>query len=91
MTLREYAAWWEQHKAGLDDRLLYLKDWHFVYEFPEYQARTTQHINTCLQTCTSTSSSHQRTYTVSLQSQPVKTRSCLVPPFPGLQTQLTMM
>ena len=41
MSLCEYAAWWSQHKAGLDDRLLYLKDWHFVNEFPEYQAGTT--------------------------------------------------
>ena len=41
MSLHDYAAWWKQHKAGLDHRLLYLKDWHFVNEFPEYQARIT--------------------------------------------------
>ncbi|CAL5220025.1 g1971 [Coccomyxa viridis] len=41
MSLREYAAWWKQDKAGLDDRLLYLKDWHFVNEFPDYQAYST--------------------------------------------------
>ena len=39
MSLRDYAAWWERHKAGVDARLLYLKDWHFVAEFPEYEAR----------------------------------------------------
>ena len=37
MSLAEYLKWWQQHKAGLDDRLLYLKDWHFVSEFPGYQ------------------------------------------------------
>ncbi len=44
MSLHEYAALWNQHKAGLDARLLYLKDWHFVNEFPEYQARTIRHL-----------------------------------------------
>ena len=42
MSLREYTKWWKQHKAGLDDRLLYLKDWHFVNEFPDYQVCATQ-------------------------------------------------
>ena len=51
MSLREYAAWWEQHKAGLDHRLLYLKDWHFVNEFPEYQARITLHKGMRMQSC----------------------------------------
>ena len=37
MSLREYAEWWRQHKAGASGRLLYLKDWHFASEFPEYQ------------------------------------------------------
>ena len=37
MSLREYADWWRQHKAGTSVRLLYLKDWHFVSEFPGYQ------------------------------------------------------
>ena len=37
MSLREYAEWWRQHKAGAGGRLLYLKDWHFASEFPGYQ------------------------------------------------------
>ena len=44
MSLAEYLRWWQQHKAGLDDRLLYLKDWHFVNEFPGYQVCTTAQI-----------------------------------------------
>ena len=44
MSLAEYLKWWQQHKAGLDDRLLYLKDWHFVNEFPGYQVCTTTQI-----------------------------------------------
>lgn len=39
MPLRKFAEWWTHHKAGLDGRLLYLKDWHFVSEFPDYQVR----------------------------------------------------
>ena len=44
MSLAGYLRWWQQHKAGLDDRLLYLKDWHFVNEFPGYQVWTTTQI-----------------------------------------------
>ena len=35
MTFAEYAAYWRQR--DVDDRLLYLKDWHFANEFPSYQ------------------------------------------------------
>ncbi|DBA81219.1 TPA: hypothetical protein ACH3X2_007033 [Trebouxia sp. C0005] len=38
MTVAEFAQWWKMHKAGQDDRLLYLKDWHFTNEFPDYKA-----------------------------------------------------
>ena len=41
MTVAEFAHWWKMHKAGQDDRLLYLKDWHFANEFPSYQAYQT--------------------------------------------------
>jgi hypothetical protein len=35
MTLREYAAWWRGREAGQEADNLYLKDWHFVNEFPD--------------------------------------------------------
>lgn len=41
MTVAEFAQWWKMHKAGQDDRLLYLKDWHFANEFPDYKAYQT--------------------------------------------------
>ena len=41
MTVAEFAHWWNMHKAGQDDRLLYLKDWHFANEFPTYKAYKT--------------------------------------------------
>ncbi len=41
MTVAEFAHWWKMHKAGQDDRLLYLKDWHFANEFPDYKAYQT--------------------------------------------------
>jgi hypothetical protein len=41
MTVAEFAQWWKMHKAGQDDRLLYLKDWHFANEFPDYTAYQT--------------------------------------------------
>ncbi len=41
MTVAEFAHWWKMHKAGQDDRLLYLKDWHFANEFPDYTAYQT--------------------------------------------------
>lgn len=41
MTVAEFAQWWRSHKAGQDDRLLYLKDWHFANEFPNYKAYQT--------------------------------------------------
>ena len=37
MSVSEYASWWRQHKAGEDERLLYLKDWHFANEIPGFQ------------------------------------------------------
>lgn len=37
MSVSEYVSWWRRHKAGEDDRLLYLKDWHFANEFPGYK------------------------------------------------------
>ena len=41
MRVAEFAQWWKMHKAGQDDRLLYLKDWHFANEFPDYKAYQT--------------------------------------------------
>lgn len=42
MTVAEFADWWAKHKAGADDgRLLYLKDWHYAAEFPDYKAYET--------------------------------------------------
>ena len=41
MTVAEFGEWWQMHKAGKDSRLLYLKDWHFANEFPNYKAYTT--------------------------------------------------
>lgn len=41
MTVAQFAQWWKRHKAGQDDRLLYLKDWHFANEFPDYKAYQT--------------------------------------------------
>ena len=41
MTVVEFAHWWKMHKAGQDDRLLYLKDWHFAHAFPNYKAYET--------------------------------------------------
>ena len=43
MTVAEFGDWWQMHKAGKDGRLLYLKDWHFVNEFPHYKAYETPH------------------------------------------------
>ena len=43
MTVAEFGEWWQRHKAGKDARLLYLKDWHFVKEFPHYKAYETPH------------------------------------------------
>lgn len=43
MTVAEFGEWWQMHKAGKDARLLYLKDWHFVNEFPNYKAYETPH------------------------------------------------
>lgn len=48
MSLCGYTEWWKQHKAGLDNRLLYLKDWHFVTEFPDYQACASQQWGTAV-------------------------------------------
>ena len=41
MTVTEFGEWWQIHKAGKDARLLYLKDWHLVNEFPHYKAYET--------------------------------------------------
>ncbi|KAI1307259.1 2-oxoglutarate and iron-dependent oxygenase JMJD4 [Halotydeus destructor] len=38
MKFSEYLDYWEQRKVGADERLLYLKDWHFVRDFPCYEA-----------------------------------------------------
>ena len=40
MALRDYCAWWQRHEAGEEDQPLYLKDWHFVNEFPDYHVRS---------------------------------------------------
>ena len=37
MSFKQYAEYWQQHKAGGDERLLYLKDWHLVNEHPSYK------------------------------------------------------
>ena len=37
MTVAQYVDWWLRHKQGHEEQLLYLKDWHFVNEFPEYK------------------------------------------------------
>lgn len=38
MTVAEYADWWERKKEGLEeDAMLYLKDWHFTAEYPDYK------------------------------------------------------
>eukprot|EP00854_Cymbomonas_tetramitiformis_P007513 gene7513-8944_t len=51
MTLNEYLTWWEAHHTNTPadeslpatdtPALLYLKDWNFTQEFPEYEAYTT--------------------------------------------------
>ena len=43
MTVAQFADWWALHTAGKaeDGRLLYLKDWHFAAEFPDYKAYST--------------------------------------------------
>ncbi len=38
MTVAQYLDWWVRHKQGHEEQLLYLKDWHFVNEFPDYKA-----------------------------------------------------
>ncbi len=35
VTVREYADWWRGREAGQEADSLYLKDWHFVNEFPD--------------------------------------------------------
>jgi hypothetical protein len=37
MTVAEYVDWWRNRRHGEDEQLLYLKDWHFVNEFPNYK------------------------------------------------------
>lgn len=50
LTLSEFVAWWRQHQAarsagdgggssggGASGELLYVKDWHFTRDFPQYQ------------------------------------------------------
>lgn len=37
ITLEAYADYWRKHSEGLDPRILYLKDWHFVNEHSEYE------------------------------------------------------
>lgn len=41
MKFAQFAHWWKMHKAGQDDRLLYLKDWHFASQFSDYKAYQT--------------------------------------------------
>lgn len=41
MTVSQYVEWWRRHKEGQEEQLLYLKDWHFVHEFPWYKASCT--------------------------------------------------
>ncbi|BDA42235.1 2-oxoglutarate and iron-dependent oxygenase JMJD4 [Coccomyxa sp. Obi] len=50
MTVAQYVEWWRRHKDGQEEQLLYLKDWHFVNEFPwddwlndYYDMRQTSH------------------------------------------------
>ena len=43
MSVAQFADWWQMHRAGKDARLLYLKDWHFTNEFPDYKAYDTPH------------------------------------------------
>ncbi len=46
MTFAEYVAWWREHAAQRSSetdtaaqQLLYLKDWHFVAQQPDYKVR----------------------------------------------------
>lgn len=39
-SLNDYLSYWREHHTGADPRLLYLKDWHFAAEYPEYGAYT---------------------------------------------------
>lgn len=46
MTVAEFIAYWKGHNANLQKTdssasLLYLKDWHFVKDYPEYSPYTT--------------------------------------------------
>ncbi|KAL7634103.1 UNVERIFIED_CONTAM: hypothetical protein RMT77_015431 [Armadillidium vulgare] len=41
LTLREYTNYYCQKQKGLKEECLYLKDWHFVRDFPNYKAYTT--------------------------------------------------
>lgn len=43
MTVAEYVDWWSRHKLRQEEQLLYLKDWHFVNEFPDYKAYILPH------------------------------------------------
>ncbi|KAL5005695.1 hypothetical protein ScPMuIL_016853 [Solemya velum] len=44
MTVAEYIKYWEKYRTDgypPTSRCLYLKDWHFTRDFPDYQAYTT--------------------------------------------------
>ncbi|KAB7495559.1 JmjC domain-containing protein 4 [Armadillidium nasatum] len=41
LSLREYTNYYCQKQKGLKEECLYLKDWHFVRDFPNYKAYTT--------------------------------------------------
>ena len=41
MTLKEYVSFWRSKKDKNDSKNLYLKDWHFVKQFPEIQLYST--------------------------------------------------
>ena len=41
MTLKEYLSYWRSSRQDANTNLYYLKDWHFVKQFPEVQLYTT--------------------------------------------------
>ncbi|XP_046555323.1 2-oxoglutarate and iron-dependent oxygenase JMJD4-like [Haliotis rubra] len=41
MSLKDYFKYWKEQTASPGAKCLYLKDWHFNREFPEYKAYTT--------------------------------------------------
>ena len=41
MTLKEYLSYWRSSRQDANTNLYYLKDWHFVKQFPEIQLYST--------------------------------------------------